>query len=202
MERGPIQAPFSLAAARHLIPLDLPPQGSPDYPGRQHDDPRRHGDAAAGRARLIMSSRSDDRESGFTIIELLVVVVIIGIVASIALVSLFNALDKAKQRASMADMRTISKAIETYMVDNNVPPSDAGGIASLVTVLTPYHSSVLPVNDHWQHSYNYTSDRFGNYTIESYGKDGTDGADVSLGSRFDFDLDIVLANGVFVAAPE
>jgi general secretion pathway protein G len=141
-------------------------------------------------------------EAGFTIIELLVVTVIIAILASIALVSLFNALDKAKQRATMADMRTISKAIETYMVDNSVPPDDSGGIASLVTVLTPYHSSVLPVEDHWRNGYSYSSDAAGNYTIESHGKDGTNGSDITQGSRFDFDLDIVLANGVFVAAPE
>lgn len=141
-------------------------------------------------------------QAGFTIVELLVVVVIIGIVASIVLVSLMNALDKARQRATMADMRTISKAIETYMVDQNVPPADAGGVEGLVTALTPYHSTVLPTRDHWRHAYQFTSDADGNYTIESYGKDGVDGADISLGSRFNFNLDIVLANGVFVAAPE
>jgi len=141
-------------------------------------------------------------QRGFTIVELLVVVVIIGIVASITLVALMNALDKARQRATMADMRTISKAIETYMVDNNMAPSDAGGIDALVTALTPYHSTVLPTRDHWRHAYQFSSDTDGNYTIESYGKDGVAGADISLGSRFNFNLDIVLANGVFVAAPE
>ena len=141
-------------------------------------------------------------QAGFTILEILVVAVIIGIIVSIALVSLMNALDKARQRATMADMRTISKAIEVYMVDQSLPPSSAGGIQALVTVLTPYHSTVLPVTDHWRHAYTYESDRAGNYTIASFGKDGIDGADISTASRFDFDLDIVLANGVFVAAPE
>ena len=149
-----------------------------------------------------MSGPRDHGEGGFTIVELLVVVVIIGIVASITLVALMNALDKARQRATMADMRTISKAIETYMVDNNLPPSDAGGVEALVTALTPYHSTVLPTRDHWRNIYQFTSDTDGNYTIESLGKDGVDGADIALSSRFNFNLDIVLANGVFVAAPE
>jgi len=149
-----------------------------------------------------VNERRQNRESGFTIIELLVVLVIIAILVAIALVSVLNALDKAKQRATMADMRTISKAIEVYMVDNSVPPADTGGLAALVTVLTPYHSSVLPIEDHWRHGYAYSSDRAGSYTIESHGKDGLDGGNVSMGSRFDFDLDIVLADGVFVAAPE
>jgi len=149
-----------------------------------------------------MSGSRDRGEGGFTIVELLVVVVIIGIVASITLVALMNALDKARQRATMADMRTISKAIETYMVDNNLPPSDAGGVDGLITALTPYHSTVLPTRDHWRNAYLFSSDTDGNYTIESLGKDGTDGADIALSSRFNFNLDIVLANGVFVAAPE
>ena len=109
-----------------------------------------------------MRAWPDRRESGFTIVELLVVVVIVGIVASIALVALINALDKARQRATMADMRTISKAIETYMVDNNVPPSDAGGADGLITALTPYHSTVLPTRDHWRNTYQFTSDTAGN----------------------------------------
>lgn len=130
------------------------------------------------------------------------VVVIIAIVTSIALVSLFGALDKAKQRATMSDMRTISKAIETYMVDNHVPPSSAGGMPALAATLIPYHTSAIPVDDRWGRTYVYSADRDGNYTIESFGKDGADGADISVSSRFDFNLDIVLSNGVFVAAPE
>jgi type II secretion system protein G len=149
-----------------------------------------------------MKSHSRQAETGFTMVELLVVLLIIAIVVSITLVSLMNAFDKAKQRATMADMRTISKAIETYMVDHNVPPSDAGGITGLVTVLTPYHSTVLPTKDHWRATYGYSSNQLDAYTIESYGKGGIDGAEITLGSRFDFELDIVLANGVFVAAPE
>ena len=65
-----------------------------------------------------MSSRSD-RQRGFTLIELLVVVAVIAIVAAISVISYFTALDKSKQRATMADMRTVSRALEAYMVDHN-----------------------------------------------------------------------------------
>jgi general secretion pathway protein G len=149
-----------------------------------------------------MGSEIRRGQRGFTIVELLVVLLIISIVVAITLVSLLNAFEKTKQRATMADMRTISKAIEIYMVDHHVPPSDAGGISGLVTVLTPYHSTVLPTQDHWRATYGYSSNQQNLYTIESYGKGGMDGADITLGSRFDFELDIVLVNGVFVAAPE
>jgi len=141
-------------------------------------------------------------EAGFTLVEILVVLLIVAIVVSIALVNLMNAFDKTKQRATMADMRTISKAIETYMVDHSVPPTGSGDITALVTVLTPYHSTVLPVVDHWRNTYTYASNGADLYTIESHGKDGLNGGDVTILTRFDFDLDIVLSNGVFVAAPE
>ena len=142
-------------------------------------------------------------ESGFTLIELLVVILIISIVASIALIALMNALDKARQRATMADMRTVSKAIEAYSVDHGQPPDDAGGAPALAAVLIPYQTSVLPMRDHWKHQLAYVSDpQSGMYSIVSYGKDGVDGADSSYALRFDFDLDIVLANGLFVSSPE
>jgi len=150
-----------------------------------------------------MRSRSLDRQAGFTLIELLVVILIISIVASIALVALMNALDKARQRATMADMRTVSKAIEAYFVDHGHPPSDAGGAPGLGPVLIPYQTSVLPMRDRWTHVFEYTADPpTGLYSIASFGKDGIDGADISYTARFDFDLDIVLANGIFVSAPE
>ena len=64
-------------------------------------------------------------------------------------------------------------------------------------------TSVLPVEDHWGHEYHYErNDPDVLYTVESYGKDGIDGDDISLADRFAFDKDIVLANGQFVASPE
>ena len=109
------------------------------------------------------------RPSGFTLVELLVVLVILAIVCSIAIVALMNALDKSKQRATMADMRTVSKALEVYSVDHGFLPSDSGGLTALQSVLTPYQSSIVPVKDAWSHLYTYTRDAEGNYTLESFG---------------------------------
>ena len=59
---------------------------------------------------------------GFTLIELLIVVAIIGIIAAIAIPNLLNAIDRGKQKRTMADMRSIGTAVESYAVDNNVYP--------------------------------------------------------------------------------
>jgi len=139
------------------------------------------------------------RESGFTLIELLVTLVILGILAALAIVALVSALDRAKQRATMADMRTVSKAIEAYQVDvGRIPQGDLPTIAPL---LVPYQINVVPQSDHWSNPMNYTASAT-SYSLESYGKDGTDGANISLGTRGDYNLDILLSDGVFIASPE
>ena len=59
------------------------------------------------------------REKGFTLIELLIVVAIIGIIAAIAIPNLLNAIDRSKQKRTMADMRSVGTAVEEYAIDNN-----------------------------------------------------------------------------------
>ena len=59
---------------------------------------------------------------GFTLIELLIVVAIIGIIAAIAIPNLLNAIDRGKQKRTMADLRSMGTAIEEYSIDNNFYP--------------------------------------------------------------------------------
>ena len=82
-----------------------------------------------------MRIRRDKR--GFTLIELLIVVAIIGIIVAIAIPNLLNAIQRAKQKRTMADMRAIGTAAEAYAVDNNrYPASAAFALPSGVTVGT------------------------------------------------------------------
>ncbi len=62
------------------------------------------------------------KKTAFTLIELLIVVAIIGILAAIAVPNFLNAQTKAKIAGAEADMRNIGTAIESYRIDNNVPP--------------------------------------------------------------------------------
>jgi len=146
--------------------------------------------------------RQRSSASGFTLIELLIVVALIGIIAAISVVQYLQALDKAKQRATMADMRSVSRALEAYLVDNHFLPDSSGGVAVLTSILIPYQINVVPTRDHWGNTYGFESNAFDDYTLESYGKDGADGANLTYASRNDFYLDIVISNGLFMAAPE
>ncbi len=67
---------------------------------------------------------------GFTLIELLIVVAIIGIIAAIAIPNLLNAIDRGKQKRTMADMRSIGTAVESYAIDSNIYP--VGGTLAAV----------------------------------------------------------------------
>ena len=77
-----------------------------------------------------------------------------------------------------------------------------GTILGLPPLLTPYQINVVPTRDHWSNDYGFSSDLTTDYSLESFGKDGLDGSNITIAQRFDFDLDIVLSNGQFVAAPE
>jgi general secretion pathway protein G len=140
------------------------------------------------------------REAGFTLIELLVVVAVIGLISAIAIMNLQAALDRSKQRGTMADMRTIAVAVEIYQIDKSYLP-DPTSMVQLRSVLIPYQASVVPIVDRWGRPFSYSQDG-SNYTLESFGKDGADGAEVTYATRSDTTLDILLSNGIFLFAPE
>ena len=146
-------------------------------------------------------ARGSRGQTGFTLVELAVVLVVVGILGAIAVIALASAMDKARQRDTVADMRHLSQAIDRYIALHNAPPPDAELLRQLIREADAT-SPAADLRDHWLNAYRYRGDRAGNYTIESFGKDGIDGPDITLASRFDFDRDIVLVNGSFVAAPE
>ncbi len=151
---------------------------------------------------------------GFTLIELLVVLVVLGIIMAIAITSILSAIQRAKQKKTMADMRTLALAIETYQIDySRYPPASAftlpSGLplptllfANSVTYLTPTYLKTVPLTDGWDSWFTYsTTPNLGDYALRSNGRDGIPEAAPAMGATTSFDADIIFSDGAFLQFP-
>jgi general secretion pathway protein G len=153
------------------------------------------------------------REHGLTLLELLIVMAIIAIIAAIATVNYFMALDRAKQKRTVADIRMIALAWEaravdtqTYRVAGFTFPTDPVTFETLRSALVPTYTKTLPQLDGWnrplQFGFDPETGGLGGYAIRSAGRDGAFQANVQEGTTSSVDCDIVFANGSFVQYPE
>ena len=149
----------------------------------------------------LKSGRSHHR--GFTLIELLIVVAIIGIIAAIAIPNLFSALQKARQKRSMSDMRTVAGALQVYAIDNGIFPR-VGNTNALA--LQPHLSNILklpPSRDGWSNLMPYETDDGGSgFTLISLGSNNTADTPYTFGYTQRFRDDIVFSSTVFYQWPE
>lgn len=113
---------------------------------------------------------------GFTLIELILVTVIIGILAGMVVVNYGGYVSDSKIQAAKGDIVTYGTAIDLYVISNNdVYPQT---LANLMTPTRNYIKEIM--NDPWGNPYNYvpaTSAKMGDYQVFSSGADGQPGTD-------------------------
>lgn len=112
-------------------------------------------------------------EEGFTLVELMVVIVIIGLLATIVAINVLPSLGKANATKARSDIQTLDQAVEHYRLDTNQYPTTEQGLAVLAA--KGGYIKKLP-NDPWGKPYIYTfPGQHGAYDIASLGADGAPG---------------------------
>jgi general secretion pathway protein G len=154
---------------------------------------------------------------GFSILELLVVVGIVGILSAIAVWNYYAAVSRAKQKRTMADIRNVAAAWEARAVDTKAYnaagfsfPGAGISAAQLATMLQPTYFKQIPRVDGWGNAYQFSLDSLPGsavaattYGIRSAGGDGRfSGTTYTAGPTTDVDCDIVYAAGTFIVYPE
>ena len=122
-------------------------------------------------------------KSGFTLIEILLVVVIIGILAAVAIPRLGGRVKQAQVAAAQADVNNIGMALRLYEVDNGAYPGSLQGLVASPGAVPnwrgPYLEKGVP-NDPWGNGYIYASPGSRNpngYDLHSMGPDGAESGD-------------------------
>jgi general secretion pathway protein G len=142
-----------------------------------------------------MSLLKKTAASGFTLIEVMIVVVILGILAAVAIPKILDRPDQAKVTAAKTDIATIMQALKLYRLDNGAYPTTEQGLQALAVKPT---SNPLPANwkqggylerlpnDPWKTPYQYLNPGIkGEIDVYSLGADnqpGGEGSAADIGS--------------------
>jgi general secretion pathway protein G len=127
------------------------------------------------------------RASGFTLIEIMVVVVILAVLGALVVPKILENVDKARVTRAQSDIRAIETALDLYRLDNFKYPTTEQGLQALVRqpvdpTITNYRSGgylkSVPI-DPWNNPYQYVNPGADgrDYDITSYGRDGKPGGD-------------------------
>ncbi|MCE3289308.1 MAG: gspG [Caulobacter sp.] len=126
------------------------------------------------------------RRAGFTLVEMMVVVVILGLLATVVIINVLPAQGRAMKEKARADIATLEQAVESYRLDTFAFPRGDAGLAALTTPPAGVAASRyreggyikrLP-DDPWGHPYQYRyPGKHGPFDIYSYGADGQEGGE-------------------------
>jgi len=140
-------------------------------------------------------------QDGFTIIELLIVVAVIGILVALAIPNLIGAIQRSRQSRTVADIRMISEGIEAYQNDHSAYPVVSNGTVAVLSGDLEVYIRKFNNLDGWREPIFYHSEG-AHYTVISFGWNGISDLPYVDGPTTTYDADIVFADGNFLQWPE
>lgn len=141
----------------------------------------------------LLPFRRRHRHHGFTLIELMVVLVIIGVLAALIVPNVLDRADDARSTAAKTDVNNLVQALRLYRLDNQRYPTAEQGLQALLVkpTTTPVPPNWKPYleklpNDPWGRPYQYLNPGIkGEIDVMSFGADGQsggEGKDADIGS--------------------
>lgn len=148
------------------------------------DQTSEQGTAGGERARVTRGRRRlavHHPQKGFTLLEMLAVIVLIGIIATVVVRSISGRMEQGKYGAGKAQLTTLSQDIENYALDNGAPPAQLKDLAvrpaNAPNWQGPYAKESALV-DPWGHAFGYkVPGEHGGFDLVFYGQDGKPGGE-------------------------
>jgi general secretion pathway protein G len=118
---------------------------------------------------------------GFTLLEMLAVIVLIGIIGAVVVTQVGKNVDKGKYGAGKAQLTTLSQKVENYALDNGTPPKSLDDLitkpADASNWTGPY-AKPSDLKDPWGHAFGYQyPGEHGSFDLVFFGQDGKAGGD-------------------------